>query len=108
MRTAEVAKDPKLASLEQALRRMSLIEPDVQAIDRTRDTMRSAVFEKLIPEDLTPETAGARIRDGLTANLERSKEGVEKLAAKAFKGGEDLRTFPGKMVVSDALNEFTN
>lgn len=107
-RTAEIAGEPGLAALEETMRRSDMGVKSTSTLqDIEREAARSKIFDAANPNPMTDEAAGNAIREGLTANLDASRQGVGKFSEKAFLGGEELKSFPAKRVVSDALKQFT-
>lgn len=107
-RTAEITQDPGVSLLEQTLRRTSPeLERQVAQQDAAREGARQAIYGALAKNPMTDEAIGQSLRTGLAANLKESEESIAKLAAKAFKGGEEVPTYPSKIAVSNALQTFT-
>lgn len=107
-RTAEIISQPGTSALEKAIQNNSMeAKIAIPLQDAAREDARQAIMGKINPNPVSSSVAGDTIRKGLSENAKVISEKVSELSEKAFKGGENLKTYPAKKAVSTTLKLFT-
>lgn len=113
-RTAEIAQDPGLATLEKSLRdsatvanpELQQMEGMIQSGNKDREAARQAIFAKQNPNPMQEEQVTNILRNRLEDTYTAADDTVKAHAGNAFLGQEDLATSPAKRAIWAARQQY--